>query len=278
MERSKCGLTGLWADGRAAPQQMAWRMITDWHFYLAAIPAVILQGLGKGGFQGMGALSLPILCLVLPPVQAIAIQLPILMAQDLVNIWAYRKNLHQRNLIYCLPGIFIGIAIGSVVALKVTPPMVQLCVGLIACAFVLISITRKGADTPPTLPNLPKATLWCSIGGFTSFIANAGGVPVQVYLMPQKLAPPVFAGTMGALFAIVNYVKFPIFYALDQLPARNLLTSAVLLPLAIVSALAGVWLVRRMSGARFYPIIRGLTLCVGLKLIWDGAGALLARE
>ena len=58
-------------------------MITDWHFYLAAIPAVILQGLGKGGFQGMGALSLPLLCLVVPPVQAVAIQLPILMSQDI---------------------------------------------------------------------------------------------------------------------------------------------------------------------------------------------------
>ena len=36
-------------------------MITDWHFYLVAIPAVILLGFSKGGFQGMGLLSLPLL-------------------------------------------------------------------------------------------------------------------------------------------------------------------------------------------------------------------------
>ena len=250
-------------------------MITDWHFYAVAIPAVILQGLGKGGFQGMGALSLPLMCLVLPPVQAIAIQLPILMAQDLVNVWAYRKNLHRQNLFYCLPGIFIGIAAGSFVAAKVSPSLVQLCVGLIASVFVLVSVGRAGAEAKPTQPDLGKATLWCSIGGFTSFIANAGGVPVQVYMMPQKLPPAVFAGTMGVLFAIVNYVKFPIFLGLDQLPAQNLLTSTVLLPLAIVSAFCGVWLVRRMSGAKFYPIVRGLTFCVGLKLVWDGTSALL---
>ena len=250
-------------------------MMTDWHFYALAAPAVILQGMGKGGFSGMGALSLPLMCLVAPPVQAVAIQLPILMAQDLVNIWAFRKNLHRQNLLYCLPGVFIGIAVGTIVAAKVSPSIVQLVVGLIACVFVLVSVGRAGADAKPTEPELGKATLWCSIGGFTSFIANAGGVPVQVYLMPQKLAPPVFAGTMGMLFAIVNYVKFPILFSIGQVSKENLMTSAALLPVAIAATFLGVWMVRRLSGAKFYPIVRALTFCIGLKLIYDGATALL---
>lgn len=253
-------------------------MITDWHFYAVAIPAVMLQGLGKGGFSGMGALSLPLMCLVAPPVQAVAIQLPILMAQDLVNIWAYRKNLHKQNLLFCLPGVFIGIIIATFVVAKVSPSLVQLVVGLIASVFVLLSAGRAAADARPTQPELGKATLWCSIGGFTSFIANAGGVPVQVYLMPQKLPPPVFAGTMGLLFAIVNYVKFPILFSIGQVSKENLLTSTALLPVAIAAAFAGVWLVRRMSGAKFYPIVRGLTFCVGLKLVWDGVNALLQGQ
>ncbi len=249
-------------------------MVTDWHFYLVAIPAVMLQGIGKGGFAGMGAMSLPLMCMVLPPVQAVAIQLPILMAQDLVNIWAFRKNIDLRNLKYCLPGVFIGIAIGAVVAARVTPPLVQLCVGLIAAVFVLVSVRKATADTPPTEPDLGKATLWCSIGGFTSFIANAGGVPVQVYMMPQKLPPAVFAGTMGVLFAIVNYVKFPILYSIGQVSRDNLLTSAVLLPIAVAATFFGVWMVRRLSGAKFYPIVRTLTFLIGVKLVWDGVAGL----
>ena len=133
----------------------------------------------------MGALSLPLLCLVVPPVQAVAIQLPILMSQDIVNIWAYRKVLHRQNLLYCIPGICIGMAIGTIVAARVTPTMIQLVVGLIACTFVAVSVGRAKADDKPKEPDLRKATFWCSIGGFTSFIANAGGVPVQVYMMPQ---------------------------------------------------------------------------------------------
>ena len=252
------------------------RMITDWHFYLVAIPGVMFQGMGKGGFSGMGALSLPLMCLVLSPVQAAAIQLPILMAQDIVGVWAYRRNLHKRNLLLLLPGTFIGIAIGAFMAARVPPAAVQLLVGIIASGFVLLTVKRTGNKDVASEPNFGKATLWGTVGGFTSFIGNAGGPPIQVYLMPQKLVPAVFAGTMSVLFAIVNYIKFGAFMALGQISTPNLSTSAVLLPIAVASTFLGIWMVRRLSGARFYPIVRTLTFLVGLKLIWDGAQGILA--
>ncbi len=249
-------------------------MITDWYFYLAAVPAVMMQGMGKGGFSGMGALSLPLLCLVVSPVQAVAIQLPILMAQDIVGVWAYRRNLNRRHLFFCLPGTMIGIAIGAVMAARVTPEFVQLMVGVIAAGFVLISVPRGRSE--PAEPALGKATFWSSVAGFTSFVANAGAPPLQVYLMPLKLSPPVYSATMVVLFFIVNWVKFVVFIGLGQISTPNLSTSAALLPVAIAATFAGVWLVKRMSGAKFYPIIRALTFFVGLKLIWDGARGLMA--
>ena len=53
-------------------------MITDPLFYLLAIPAVTLLGLGKGGFAGLGMISTPLLALVVPPLEGAAILLPIL--------------------------------------------------------------------------------------------------------------------------------------------------------------------------------------------------------
>jgi uncharacterized membrane protein YfcA len=49
----------------------------------------------------------------------------------------------------------------------------------------------------------------------------------------------------------------------------------VLLPLAIASTWAGVWLVRRVPGQAFYRIIYVLLILVGVKLAWDGAARLL---
>ena len=77
-------------------------MITDPLFYVAAVPAVILLGLAKGGFSGLGLLALPLMALVVSPVQAAAIILPILMVQDVVSVWAYRHTWDRRNVVILL--------------------------------------------------------------------------------------------------------------------------------------------------------------------------------
>jgi uncharacterized protein len=57
-------------------------------FYLVAVLAVIILGLSKGGFSGLGSLATPILSWVASPVRAAAIVLPILIVQDWVSVWA----------------------------------------------------------------------------------------------------------------------------------------------------------------------------------------------
>jgi uncharacterized membrane protein YfcA len=66
-------------------------LITDPWFYVAAIPAVLLFGIAKGGFGGgLGVLAVPLMALVVSPLQAAAVLLPILCLMDLVGLWAYR--------------------------------------------------------------------------------------------------------------------------------------------------------------------------------------------
>ena len=61
--------------------------------YLFAIPAVLLIGLAKGGFSGLGALGTLLLAIGMDdPVRAAAILLPILIAQDIVGVAAFRKS------------------------------------------------------------------------------------------------------------------------------------------------------------------------------------------
>ena len=109
------------------------------------------------------------------------------------------------------------------------------------------------------------------MAGFTSMIAHAGGPPFQIYVIPQQLPRDLFVGTGVVFFALVNLIKVPPYLALGQFSRENLLTSAVLFPLAIVSTSADVWLVRRVSGERFYDLVYVLLLLLGGKLVFDGA-------
>ena len=79
-------------------------IITEPLFYAVAIPSVILLGLSKGGFAGLGIASTPMLALYLPPLEAAALILPILITQDLISTYVFRHDWDAKNLKVMLPG------------------------------------------------------------------------------------------------------------------------------------------------------------------------------
>lgn len=248
-------------------------MITDPLFYAVAIPAVILVGLAKGGFVGaLAMLSVPLISLVISPVQAAGILLPILIAMDVFALWAYRGVYHKPNLKILLPAALTGITIGWLTAAYVSDGHVRLIVGIIAFLFTLdYWISWRGADTPGV--NVAKGGFWGTVAGFTSFVAHAGGPPVQIYLLPQKLEPRLYIGTSVIFFTVVNWLKVIPYAALGQLGFENLATSAVLAPLAPLSIFTGAWLVKKLNVETFYALAYVMIFVISLKLMWDGAGA-----
>ena len=215
-------------------------MSGETQFYLVAIPAVILLGLSKGGFSGLSSLAMPMMSLVASPARAAAIVLPILIVQD----W-------------------------------VSEDAVRLAIGVISIAFVAYMLIRDRLGRAPVeKPGVPSGVPWGSLSGFTSFVSHAGAPPFQVCVMPQYLEPRIFAGTATIFFAAVNILKLPGYFLLGQLSSDNLIVSAWLLPVAVLSTFAGVWLVRRVSADRFYTAILALTFLIGVKLTYDAVRAL----
>ena len=244
-------------------------------FYLVAIPAVILFGLSKGGFSGLGTIGVPMLSLVASPVRAAAIVLPILLVQDWLSVWAFRRDFSSRNLIILIPSSMIGVGVGWLLAARVSDDAVRLAIGEISIAFVLYMLIRDRLGRAPVeKPSVPSGILWGSLSGFTSFVSHSGAPPFQVYVMPQYLKPPVFAGTATMFFAAVNLLKVPPYFLLGQFNRDNLLVSAGLIPVAILSTFGGVWLTRRVSADRFYAVILALTFLIGVKLTYDAVRAL----
>jgi len=248
---------------------------TDTWFFAAAIPAVLLMGLAKGGFSGLGLLAMMLMSLVVSPVRAAAIMLPILVVQDVVTVWAYRKSFDRRLLLIMLPGTLAGVGLGWAVAARVSEDVVRLMVGLISIGFVALFWRPRAAPAAAAHGRPAAGVFWGTVSGFTSFVAHAGGPPFQVYVMPQRLTPELYAGTSTMFFAVTNALKLPAYLALGQFSADNIGASAVLFPLAIAATFAGVWLVRRIEARRFYGIIYALTFIVGLKLVVDGVRGLL---
>jgi len=258
-------------------------MMTDPFFYAAAIPAVIMVGLSKGGFGGaMALLGVPLMALAVSPVQAAAILLPILIVMDIVSLWTWRSQKDNRTLTIMVPGALIGITLGWATAAWVTVPMIRLVVGAVALWFVWrylvqrIATARTGGEEKPLPHNTAKGMFWGTLAGFTSFVSHAGGPPYQIYALPLRQDPKTYTGTSVRFFAIINAIKLVPYFALGQFDSTNLSTSLVLAPLAPVATLAGAFIVRRMKPDIFYPFMYFMVLLAALKLIWDGTVHLLA--
>lgn len=253
-------------------------MITDLWFYLAALPIIFLVGLSKGGFlTGLGVLGVPLLSLIMPPREAAGLLLPILSAMDLVGVWSYRRSFDKSHLLALLPGALAGTAIGWGTARYVSDAHIEILVGTIGLSYLLYTQVLKARAIPSSPPSFAIGNLLGVAAGFTSFISHAGGPPVQIYLQPQKLAPALFAGTTVMCFAAINAVKLVPFVSLGLITGASMRTDLVLLPVAIVAALSGVWLAKRVPQEPFYVVANICLAVVSAELIREGFTTLLAR-
>lgn len=246
--------------------------IFDPYFIAIAVLAVLVVGLSKAGLLGsLGMVGVPLLSLVMPARDAAGMMLPVLLAMDVIAVYAYRKHVNWHIIAIMLPGAAVGTLLGWALWAFVSDAAVLLFVGIVTLLFILDALLplRKKLEGLP--PSRPWGMFWGGFAGFTSFISHTGGPPFQIYVLPQRLPPLVYSGTTAVFFAIVNTAKLVPYFFLGQLNVHNLQLSAALIPVGVAGVFIGIFLVKRISMALFYRIAYWLVFLLALKLVWDGA-------
>ncbi len=240
-------------------------------FLILAFLAVLMTGISKSGLGGgLGQLSVPIMAAFISPVAAAAIMLPILMTIDLFNIWGYRKNWHKRFVLLMLPGALVGIGIGALTFKALDENVVRLLLGVITLFFAVSYFIQSRPINADGRAGQIVATACGAMAGFTSFVAHAGGGPVKMFLLPQRLDKKIFVGTLVFFFFAVNQIKFWPYLWLGQFSAENLATSFVLLPMVPVGVWLGWKFIDKIDAELFYKVTYALLFIAGVKLIYDG--------
>jgi uncharacterized membrane protein YfcA len=243
-------------------------------FWPIALFVATLTGLGKSGFGMAGGLSVPLLSLVMPPAQAAAVMLPLLLVTDAASVWAYRRSWDRENMKVLLPAGMVGIGIGWLTFSLMNDDALRIVLGCIAVGFVLNSVLRRNVAT--TKVSRRKGYFWGTIAGITTFIAQAGGPPILVYLLPQRLEKRLYAGTVVVFFAVMNYAKIIPYWMLGLFTAGNLTVSTAIIPFGLLGIPLGIWLQNRMSNTIFFRITTALLFLVGLHLLYLGISSQLA--
>ena len=227
------------------------------------------MGISKSGFgAGFGSLAVPLMALAVSVPQAVAIFMPILLLIDCLGVAAFRKDYDKALLKFLLPFGLVGVLAGTLLFKLLDERVVAGLVGGFTLLFLaqrLLFPPKPGSALPPRwLGGLLTIT-----SGFTSFIAHAGGPPLNAYVLPLQLRPVVFAATMSFFYFVINLAKWIPYAWLGLLDARNFATSLVLMPAAAFGVWVGLKVTRKINPTLFYRLVYIGMFLTGCKLLWN---------
>ena len=239
-------------------------------FFISVVPAIILYGIAKSGLGGsISLISVPLMTVVMPLNQALAVILPILIFSDIVAVYRFRREFDFSTLKLIVPFAALGIIIGSFTFKYFSEDLLKLIVGIMGFLFAGHYFLFKKEKKIPAKKNFLKGAIFSSIAGFSSFCVHAGGTPTSIYLLPLRLKKEIYVGTRIIFFTFVNLIKLPLYIYLSMMNFDTLYQSVLLLPLAITGIFIGYKLLKIIDENLFYNIIYALILVSSTKLLID---------
>ena len=239
-------------------------------FLISVVPAIILYGIAKSGLGGsISLISVPLMTVVMPLNQALAVILPILIFSDIIAVYRFRREFDFSTLKLIVPFAALGIIIGSFTFKYFSEDLLKLIVGIMGFLFAGHYFLFKKEKKIPAKKNFLKGAIFSSIAGFSSFCVHAGGTPTSIYLLPLRLKKEIYVGTRIIFFSCVNLIKLPLYIYLSMMNFDTLYQSIVLFPLAIIGIFIGYRLLKIIEENLFYNILYALILLSSTKLIID---------
>ncbi|MEO8391675.1 MAG: sulfite exporter TauE/SafE family protein [Chloroflexota bacterium] len=221
-------------------------------FYIILVIVALLIGLSKGGLGAvLGILVTPLLVLVMPPLAAQALSLPLLMIGDLFALRSYWKQWDMHYIRLLLPLAILGIILGTYLLKILDGHILRHLIG----AFTLLFVAYKVADHwLKALDYHPRDWHGYLSGGFSglgSALANAGSVPFTAYMLLQDVTPQVFVGTTTLYFAVLNLLKVPTYITAGIFDLNTLLQVIWVVPFIPIGVYLGRWTIKRIHKQAF---------------------------
>jgi uncharacterized protein len=251
-------------------------MHVDPLFYLVGLPTAFVMAASKGAFGGgLAIIGVPMLSLVMSPIEAAIVVAPLVSFMDLFAVGAFGpKTWSKPDLVWLVPGLLAGIVIGYAFFTLVDSRLVGLGIGAITLAFAadyFLRVRHAPGGGHPVSP--PLALVAGLASGFTSFVAHAGGPPAQMYLLRRGLNKTAYAGTNLALFIFGNLVKLVPFGILMWAQPHTFWLAVALSPIVPLGVWAGKWLHDRLEQRRLFFWCYVLLSAAAGKLLYDAARA-----
>lgn len=197
---------------------------------------------------GFGMIAVPLLLLLLEPSVVVVIAKMLGTGTVWIVLLTLWRDIRWGVIVRILPAAFIGLFVGGYILREADPAGIQLGVGLLVLVSALTMIMR------PIL--IETDALWATslVGFLTGVMGNATGLlapAVVVYFTGRQFPRDVFRATTLMLFLTVDLVGLPLLAVQGAVSIVDLQLALLLIPVAIVGRLLGLWIARYVSQTVF---------------------------
>jgi uncharacterized membrane protein YfcA len=232
--------------------------------------AALLIGVAKTSIGGLSSISIAIFASLMPTRESTAAILLLLIVGDVVAVWHYHRDADYSLLKRLIPAVLPGLALGALFLAVVDDSVLRRTIGvllLVLSALQLALKLRGLTDAPPIGHSRRAGHATGLAAGFVTMTANAAGAVMTLYLVARGVEKRRFLGTSAVFFLGVNLCKVPFSAVLGLFTVATLQRTALLAPLVVLGAWAGLHWARRLSQARFDQAVLGATVLSALALV-----------
>jgi uncharacterized membrane protein YfcA len=230
--------------------------------------AAFLVGFSKAGVAGtLGPFVTVLMALAIGADDAVGLLLPILIIADWFTVAAHWRHWDLSIYRRLLAAAAVGIVIGSFIISTVDEAALRRIIAISMFVFAVFYTFSKSVRLDPSKQ---KRNAWPAgvISGVVSTLAHLGGPPIFVYLMTTNLSPRRFVATSAFLFASINLLKVPGYFAAGLFDGDLIVSTMWAWAMIPIGVLVGRALVDRINREWFERVTVVLLAAGALVLLF----------
>ena len=238
-------------------------------FWFCSVASALLVGLSKTGMPGVSILAIVLMAEAYPENAAYSVGaiLPVLLAGDVFAVVRYRRHADWKRLLQLLPSVAVGMLVGAFFLCQFNDNSLRPVIGWLVLGMLAIEIARRRFQSGAMLQHWWFAAFSGFLAGFTTLVANAAMPVMSIYLVSQNFDKHRFVGTVAWFFLILNASKVPICLTIGNLKPEMLPTAVMLMPVAILGAFLGTYVLARIPQRLFDVLALVLAGAAAIKLL-----------
>lgn len=217
----------------------------------------ITVSMGIGG----GALLLAVMASLMPAAALIPVHGVVQLGSNLFRAGLLRRYIQWPPLVGFGVGSLIGVVLGGLIAVELSPALIQIGVG----CFVIWNVLLRA---PKWLSKNP----WL-IGGITSFLTmffGASGVFVANFTKSLRLERQAHVATHAGLMTLQHALKILAFGVLGFAFGPWIVFIVLMICAGFLGTLAGRMVLLRINDKTFKRALDVILVIISLRLIWNG--------